>query len=233
MKSHIQLSKNLQQELTQIHTDLRDSRIPSQNKRALLVRCSAYSLLLVLGAGALSGCVNVKKGENGDNVDVKTPFGSVSVRTEQVKPEDTGLNVYPGARLVPKRGHDHDQANVNISSPWGQLKVITLNYHSDDPPEKVLDWYRKDLQQKYGKLLECKGGDVSLHGRNEDHGNQLTCGSERSNGKDFTYSSGDKNTMELKTGTNDKQHIVAVKSESGGSNIALVYVQKHGEKDSI
>jgi hypothetical protein len=39
--------------------------------------------------------------------------------------------------------------------------------------------------------------------------------------------------MELKTGTDDKQHIVAVKPEDGGSNIALVYVQKHGERDSI
>ena len=189
--------------------------------------------LLLSAVLALSACVNVRKSDNGDNVDVKTPFGSVSVRTDQVKPEETGLSVYPGSRLVPKHGHDHDQANVNIASPWGQLKVIALNYHSDDAPEKVLDWYRKDLQQKYGKVLECKGGDVSLHGRDEDQGNQLTCGSERSNGKDFAYSSGDRNTLELKTGTNDKQHIVAVKPEDGGSNIALVYVQKHGEKDSI
>jgi hypothetical protein len=192
---------------------------------------SGFSLLSA--ALALTACVNVNKSGTGDNVDVKTPFGSVSVRTDQVKPEETGLNVYPGSRLVPKHGHDHDQANVNIASPWGQLKVIALNYHSDDSPEKVVDWYRKDLQQKYGKFLECKGGDVSLHGRNEDQGNQLTCGSERSNGKDFTYSSGDRDTLELKTGTNDKQHIVAVKPEDGGSNIALVYVQKHGEKDSI
>jgi hypothetical protein len=192
---------------------------------------SGFALLSV--ALALTACVNVKKSENGDNVDVKTPFGSVSVRTDQVKPEDTGLSVYPGSTLVVKHGHDHDKANVSIASPWGQLKVIALNYHSDDAPAKVLDWYRKDLQQKYGKFLECKGGDVSLHGRNEDQGNQLTCGSERSNGKDFTYSSGDRDTLELKTGTNNKQHIVAVKPEEGGSNIALVYVQKHGEKDSI
>lgn len=191
------------------------------------------TFLLLSVVLASTSCVNVKKSDNGDNVDVKTPFGSVSVRTDEVKPEETGLNVYPGSRLVPKHGHDHDQANVNIASPWGQLKVIALNYHSDDSPEKVLDWYRKDLQQKYGKFLECKSGDVSLHGRNEDQGNQLTCGSERSNGKDFTFNSSDRNTLELKTGTNDKQHIVAVKPEEGGSNIALVYVQKHGEKDSI
>ncbi|HWC18116.1 MAG TPA: hypothetical protein VG498_13935 [Terriglobales bacterium] len=190
-----------------------------------------FVLLPLLSAAlALTACVNVSKSGNGDNVDVKTPFGSVSVRTDQVKPEDTGLNVYPGAILAPKKGHDNDKANVNISSPWGQLKVIALHYHSDDTPEKVLAWYRQDLTQKYGKFLECKGMEVSLHGRNENDANQLTCGSERGNGRN-NFS--DSNTVELKTGIDDKQHIVAVKPESGGSNIALVYVQKHGEKDSI
>lgn len=188
------------------------------------------STTLVLAALALSACVNVSKSNNGDNVDVKTPFGSVSVRTDEVKPEETGLNVYPGSKLVPKHGHDNDQANVNLSSPWGQLKVVALNYHSDDPPEKVLDWYRKDLQQKYGKFLECKSDDVSVHGLNHRDDNSLTCGSEHG---DKTYVHTDKGTLELKTGTDDKQHIVAVKPEDGGTNIALVYVQKHGEKDSI
>jgi len=189
-------------------------------------------LITSITSFAMTACVNVSKSSNGDNVDVKTPFGSVSVRTDQVKPEETGLNVYPGSTLVPQEGHDHDKANVNISSPWGQLKVIALNYHTDDPPAKVLDWYRKDLKQKYGRFIECSGTDVSLHERNKDDSQDLTCGSEKGNGKDFTYTSGG-NTLELKTGNNDKQHIVAVKPENGGSNIALVYVQKHGEKDSI
>jgi len=112
----------------------------------------AYLSIIAVGL-SLTACVNVSKSNNGDNVDVKTPFGSVSVRTDQVKPEETGLNVYPGAKLVPKEGHDHDQANVNISSPWGELKVIALNFHSDDSPDKVLSWYRQDLKQKYGKYL--------------------------------------------------------------------------------
>lgn len=189
------------------------------------------ALLILTTALALTACVNVSKSGNGDNVDVKTPFGSVSVRTDQVKPEETGLNVYPGAKLVAQRGHEKDQANVNISSPWGQLKVIALNYHSDDSPDKILDWYRKDLKEKYGKFLECKGGEVGFHERNKDESNELTCGSEKGSNNTVNYS--DSNTLELKTGTDDKQHIVAVKPEDGGSNIALVYVQKHGERNSI
>ena len=39
-------------------------------------RLQIPSTVLVFAAVvALSACVNVKKGENGDNVDVKTPFG--------------------------------------------------------------------------------------------------------------------------------------------------------------
>jgi len=192
-----------------------------------------FRVVLILGAGlALTACVNVKKSDSGDNVDVKTPFGSVSVRTDQVKPEDTGLNVYPGATLIPKHsaGHDEDKANVNISSPWGQLKVVALSYRTDDAPEKVLAWYRKDLQQKYGKLLECKGGNVSFREGKGDS-NELTCESDKSD-KDIDFSK-DTGTVELKTGSKDKQHIVAVKPEGDGSKISLVYVQKHGEKDSI
>src|SRR5437763_14716502 len=102
-------------------------------------RILPFASFALLGAAlALTACVNVKKSDNGDNVDVKTPFGSVSVRTDEVKPEETGLSVCPGSKLVTKHGHDHDQANANIASLWGQLKVIALNYHSEDAPEKVI-----------------------------------------------------------------------------------------------
>ena len=69
-------------------------------------RSFAFALAIATAALALTACVNVSKNGSGDNVDVKTPFGSVSVRTDQVKPEETGLNVYPGSKLVPKHGHD-------------------------------------------------------------------------------------------------------------------------------
>jgi hypothetical protein len=196
-------------------------------------RIISLAALLGITAGCI-GCVNVKKSENGDNVDVKTPFGSVSVRTDEVKPEETGLNVYPGAKLVPKRGHDDDKANVNISSPWGELKVVALSYQSDDAPDKVLEWYRKDIAQRYGRLLECKGGtSVSFHGGDDRTSRDLTCEQTKVHAQNFDFNTDEKDSVELKAGTNDRQHIVAVKPEGSGSHIALVYVQKHGEKDSI
>lgn len=198
--------------------------------------------LLAAAVLLCSACVQVSKdGKNSDNVDVKTPFASISVHTDKVKPEETGLSVYPGARMTNKKHDgDDDKANVNITSPWGDLKVIALNYESDDSPEKVLTWYKKDMAQKYGKVLECRGdtyvGMDKENGKDNDKDSHaITCEDKgKSHGDHFgNIDLSDKNTTELKAGTREKQHIVAVKQEGGGSNIALVFVQMHGEKDSI
>ena len=198
--------------------------------------------LLAIAVLLSSACVQVSKdGKNPDNVEVKTPFASISVHTDQVKPEETGLNVYPGARLTNKKHDgDDDKANVNITSPWGDLKVVALNYQSDDSPDKVLTWYKKDMAQKYGKVLECRGDtyvgmDKESRNDSDKDSQAITCEDKgKSHGDHFgNIDLSDKNTTELKAGTRDKQHIVAIKQEGGGSGIALVYVQMHGEKDSI
>lgn len=208
-------------------------RIPT--KQIFLPALPAIAVLLS------TACVQVSKdGKNSDNVEVKTPFASISVHTDKVKPEETGLNVYPGARLTDKKHDgDDDKANVNITSPWGDLKVIALNYESDDPTDKVLDWYKKDMAQKYGKVLECRGDTYVGMDRDKENADKdsqaITCEDKgKSHGDHFgNIDIHDKNTTELKAGTRDKQHIVAIKQEGSGSSIALVYVQMHGEKDSI
>jgi hypothetical protein len=118
--------------------------------------------------------------------------------------------------------------------------VIALNYESDDAPDKVLAWYKKDMAQKYGKVLECRGdtyvGIDKEGSKGSDNDSQsLTCEDKDSKHGDHfgNIDLSDKYTTELKAGTRDKQHIVVVKQEGGRSNIALVYIQKHGEKDSI
>lgn len=198
--------------------------------------------LLAIAVLLFSACVQVSKdGKNSDNVDVKTPFASISVHTDKVKPEETGLSVYPGARLTNKKHDgDDDKANINITSPWGDLKVIALNYQSDDTPDKVLTWYKKDMAQKYGTVLECRGDtyvgmDKDKNENADKDSHAITCEDKgKSHGDHFgNLNIHDKNTTELKAGTRDKQHIVAIKQEGSGSSIALVYVQMHGEKDSI
>jgi hypothetical protein len=194
-------------------------------------RCSALVLVVaasLAGLLALSGCsVNVKKEDNGQDkqVDVKTLLGNIHV-SKKADVSDVGLAVYPGARLKEKDSDGSDKsANVNISGFGFGIKVIALEYESDDTPATVLSFY-KDQLKKYGNVLECHTSDLNLDMKMGSHGsnngsNELTC--EGESGKN----------VELKVGKKDDQHIVAVKPEGKGSSFSLVYVRTHGKDADI
>ena len=167
--------------------------------------------------------VNVKKAQNGEDkqVDIDTPVGGIHV-SKGANVADVGLAVYPGARLKQKDSSGEDKsANVNISSFGFQLKVVALEYESDDSPAKLVAFYRDQLQ-KYGHVLECHTSHLDLNPQRSDHGsNELTCeGSSGSN-------------VELKVGTKENQHIVAVQPEGQGSSFSLVYLRTHGKEAEI
>jgi hypothetical protein len=195
-----------------------------RNKLAAFVIAGAgFAALLLLG-----GCsVNVKKEANGQDkqVDVKSLLGDVHV-SKQADVADVGLAVYPGARLKEEDSERSDKsANVNISGFGFGIKVIALEYESDDTPAKVLSFYRDQLK-KYGNVLEChtsKGDwnvNMGSHG-SKNGSNELTC--KGSGGND----------IELKVGKQDDQHIVAVEPEGKGSSFSLVYVRTHGKDADI
>jgi hypothetical protein len=172
----------------------------------------------------LTACsVNVKKETNGQDkqVDIKTLVGGIHV-SKQANVTDVGLAVYPGARMKEKDSDGSDKsANVNISGFGYGLKVVALEYESDDAPAKVLAYY-KDQLKKYGKVLEChtsRGNWSSNKGKSGS--NELTC--EGSGG----------NEIELKVGKQDDQHIVAVEPQGKGSSFSLVYVRTHGKDADI
>ena len=137
---------------------------------------------------------------------------------------DVGLTVYPGARLKQNDSDGNDKsANVNISSFGFGLKVVALEYRSDDSPEKLVAYY-KDQLKKYGKVLECHTShfNVNPDAKDSDHeSHELTCDG----------SSG--NNIELKSGTKENQHIVAVEPDGKGSSFSLVYVRTHGKEADI
>jgi hypothetical protein len=108
------------------------------------------------------------------------------------------------------------------------MKLIIAKYESDDPPAKIVDFYRGKLK-KYGKVLECHsqkhGGDVNMHEDSKDsnHGKELKC---------------DENSgpiTELKVGTEDDQHVVAIEPRDAGkrSTFALVYLHTRGKRGDI
>jgi hypothetical protein len=169
--------------------------------------------------------VNVKKEQNGEDkqVDIDTPMGGIHV-SKGANVSDVGLAVYPGARLKQKGTDGEDKsANVNISSFGFGLKVVALEYESDDPPSKLIAFYRDQLH-KYGHVVECHTShfDVNTNMDRHDHSpREVTC--EGTSGRD----------IELKVGTDENQHIVAVQPEGSGSSFSLVYVRTRGKQTDI
>src|SRR5438309_10463389 len=107
--------------------------------RSTLLRTLPVILCLI----ALAGCsVTTHDKGNGkkDDVEIKTPFGSLSVKEGASDVKDTGLSAYPGARIA-KSDDDDDRdhsANVKISSSLFGLTVVALIYESDDPSYTVI-----------------------------------------------------------------------------------------------
>jgi len=187
---------------------------------------SGFFLSMVFLALLLSACsINVKKDKNDRDkqVDINTPIGGIHV-SKGANPEDTGIAVYPGAHLKEQDSNGDDKsANVNISGFGFGLKVVALQYESNDPPDKVVSYY-KDQLKKWGNVLECHTRHMDVNTDIKDHQNgshELTCeGPTGSN-------------IELKVGTKENQHIVAVEPEGSGSSFSLVYVRTHGKDTEI
>jgi hypothetical protein len=178
------------------------------------------AIIAVAALALLAGCtVHEGRTESGEKkVDIRTPFGDLKVNTD-VDVKDTGLPVYPGAERVATSTENKDAANVNISSGSFGLKVVAIKFRSGDPPSKVLDFYRPTMKAFGGKFLECQQqGFVTYN--HVDNSKEITCDKGSHIGTD----------VELKAGTPDRQHIVAVKPNGSGSEFALVYVSKHGKE---
>jgi hypothetical protein len=145
------------------------------------------------------------------NVDVRSPFGSVSVRTDVENP-DTGLPVYPGARPL-RDEDDPESANVNVSSRWFDVRVVAAKYESRDTQETILNFYRHQMRT-YGAVTECRG-EVDFRGGR--HNRRPIC-TERPASRD----------VQLLTGTEEQQRVVSVKPRGTGSEFSLVYVNTRG-----
>ena len=165
--------------------------------------------------------VNVKDhGDNGNSkVDISTPVGGIHV-DENADARDTGLAVYPGARPKPKTDDgDKKSANVNMSAFGYGLKVVALEYESDDPPDKIIAFYQNQLK-KYGNVLQCPGGGFKAGPMGRWR--KLKCDS-----------GDDGKKIELKAGTDDNQHIVAIDPEGKGSDFAIVWLRIRGKEGDI
>jgi hypothetical protein len=184
------------------------------------------ALPIVFSLVAIIGCsITTHEKDNGkkDDVDIRTPFGSLSVKEGSTDIKDTGLALYPGARATKDDDDDrHHSANVNISSSLFGLKVVALKFQSDDPSDKVLAFYKKDMG-KYGRVLDCTGG-FSMDFHHHDKDVDVTCDGRNGPGHDYKE--------ELKVGTENNQRILAIKPRGNGSEFTLVYVRAWDRSDT-
>ena len=194
---------------------------PLDIKTRLLIAIAFTGWLTLLACS-----IDVKDHGAGENkkVDIDTPLGGIHVN-EQVDARDTGLAVYPGARQKPKTSSDEKAANVNISSSFFGVKVVAIEYESDDSPNKVIAFYQDQLK-KYGNVIECHTsklcGDLTVKAGDKNSHEPVTCKGGNSG-----------NVVELKVGTEDNQHLVSVEPSGKGSDFALVYVQTRGKEGEI
>ena len=161
------------------------------------------------------------------HLDIRSSKGDLHLGND-ADARKAGFPLYPGARL---RRDDHDggrdSVNVGVSGEKFGLKFVIANYDSDDDPGKIIDYYRAKLS-KYGKVLECHGhdhdGDPNIDVDNDDKSAHKELKCEGDNTGPVT---------ELKVGTENNQHLVAIepRAAGGGSKFALVYVhmRKEGE----
>jgi hypothetical protein len=192
--------------------------------------------LTLAGAVVMLLCfpgLNAQQTDNRDkdkHLDIRSSAGDLHMGND-ADARDTGLPAYPGARL---RRDDQDKsgknsANLAISTKSFGIRLVVVDYDSGDPPNKVINYYRDELK-KYGKVLECHtaeyGGDIHMNsGKNDSNGSQeVKCDGENIG-----------NVVELKVGTQDNQHLVAIEpSEKGdGATFALVYVHTRGKQGDI
>jgi hypothetical protein len=165
----------------------------------------AAAFASVISAG---GCMVERDDHEGKTrVDIQSPVGDLSVRSDET-PADTGLPVYPGARLQRKDDDHAESANVEIDTFLFDVKVAAASFESDDAPGAIVDFYRNAMTS-YGSVTECRG-EIDFRGRSR----QPVC-KEKPGSRE----------LQLVVGTEGHQRVVSIEPRGDGSEFALVYVR--------
>lgn len=155
------------------------------------------------------------------NLDVRSPIGDLHVGKD-ADAQKAGLPQYPGAR--PRHDENSDPLNLALLTESFGMKLVVAKYETDDPAEKVLAFYR-DKMRKYGKVLECHGTDDKSTYNSDDGkvgSKPLKCEGDNTGP-----------VRELKVGTEDDAHIVAIEKQESNkkTSFAVIYLHKHESGD--
>jgi len=186
--------------------------------------------LLALAAACMIALpISAAAQDSDKSVDVRSSAGDMHLGTD-AKAGDTGLPVYPNARLKhSERSKDDSSANLSLFTSAFGIKLVVVSYVSDDSQDKIVAYYKDQLRKKYGNVLECHSSDdgTKYQAHDDDDSNsskELKCEGDNKGPN-----------IELKVGTEDNQHVVAVEPNKSGSGatFALVYVHTRGKQGDI
>ena len=182
--------------------------------------CLTISALLLL---PLAGCmVQSHKDANGDDVNISTPLGGMSVKTDNASVQGKlGLPVYPGAVLEKKKGDDNGSADVNMNFGAFHLRVLAMGFTTPDDPAKVSSFYRKALSQ-YSDVIVCRNKQAV--GKPVKTGLGLTC-TDDNKVHAGAAETDDSDETQLKAGSPSRQHIVSFKAQGNGTKFGLVSLE--------
>lgn len=185
---------------------------------------STFLTATFICAVAATGCrIDSDKHGNSDNVKIATPFGGMQVKTDNAAVQNSiGLPAYPGATLVTK-DKDNGAADINMSFGSFQLRVKALSFRTSDSPDKVQAFYRNALA-RFGDVIECSDNHPVGTPTHTTEG--LTCDNEKEN--HITVNEDISSKRELKAGSKQHQHIVAIESDGSGTKFGLVALDLPG-----
>jgi hypothetical protein len=196
-----------------------------------LTRSFRPSLIATAAACLLLGGCNVSTNKNshGDNVQMRTPFGDMHIKTsDDANVAGIGLTTYPGAVPIKEHdGKDKDAADINLNFGDFHLGVKAASFQSTDSPDKVEAFYRKDMG-RYGDVLKCK--DNAPVGQPTRTAEGLTCNDDH-NRKEI-HIGDEHDELELRAGSPGHMHIVGIRSNDGGTKIGLIVLDLPSHHDS-
>jgi hypothetical protein len=109
--------------------------------------------------------------QDGDNVNVQTPFGNVEANKDPAEAvRNLGVDLYPGAEV---------RKNSAASASFGGFRTISLTAESDDPVDKVAAFYKAKFPNAV--VSTSQSGHCTI--ASNEHGNILTINIEASGGK--------------------------------------------------
>ena len=197
------------------------------------MRPRQLAAILLLAAGTVvCGCrvESHKSGDgNGDDVKIATPFGGMSVKTDDASiVQSTGLPTYPGAVIVKKKDkgdHNDGSADINMSFGSFQLRVKAVSFQTTDSPDKVLNFYKKGLA-RFGTVIQCKDHHpVGSPTRTPDG---LDCSDDDRHTNQVKVDDDLSGKTELKAGSKQHQHIVGIDADGTGTKFGLVALDLPG-----